>query len=398
MKQNAVALEISHKYLKMVFGNVVGKQVIVTYAKKIPLNHSVENGVIKDRTAIIKELSKNNPVIDHDYNFSELIDRAILVLPPYGLEVYQTKQITSVISPEKIVGELDVKNIYSIIRNKKLPVDNELIDIIPDAFVLDNGEKFALPPIGKESSAITAYAKVHTLPNRINAEYSDCLKASNIKVERRVVSSFAVSELLSTYPEIPETYLLVDVGANSTSVSLIGKGQLFATRCFSWGGDNITDRIVRTFNVSESEAEKIKVLFGLDKRSMKFDYSVYKSKVGEVEESYSVEALNELIETELAEFTKLFNVTVEQLTNIYNIENIESTPVILLGGGSKLKGFVPYLKEHLPQKEISLLKLKSIGARDTSYANLLGAILVNRKYPVAHDQSAPTRVTVAREE
>ena len=60
MKENAIALEISHKYVKILFGYVLGKQVIVTYAKKIPLNHPLENGTIKDRISIIKELSKNS--------------------------------------------------------------------------------------------------------------------------------------------------------------------------------------------------------------------------------------------------------------------------------------------------------------------------------------------------
>ena len=398
MKQNAIALEISHRYIKILFGYVLGKQVVVSYAKKIPLNHPIENGVIKDRASIIKELCKNNPLIDEEYHLSELIDKVILVLPPYGLEVYQTKQITSVISPEKVVGELDVKNIYSIIRNKKLPIDNELIDIIPDAFVLDNGEKYSLPPIGKESSAITAYAKVHTLPSRINAEYTDCLKSSNIKIERRVVAPFALSELLATYPDFPSTYYLVDIGANTTSISLIGKGQLFATRCFASGGDNITDAIISTFNISEQEAEKIKILFGLDKREMKFDYSVYSSVVDDNKVSYSITALNEIIENELDEFVKMFNVNLEQLNNIYNVVNYCELPIILVGGGSKLKGLVPYLKEHLSNDNIELLKLKSIGARDTSFANLLGAILVNKKYPVAQDNASTTRVTVTREE
>ena len=398
MKQNAIALEISHKYLKVVFGYVLGKQVVINYAKKIPLEHVMENGVIKDRASIIKELSKNNPLVDQEYHLSELIDKAILILPPYGLEVYQTKQITSVISPERIVGELDVKNIYSIIRNKKLPVDNELIDIIPDAFVLDNGDKYALPPIGKESSAITAYAKVHTLPSRINAEYSECLKESNIKVSRRVVAPFAVSELLSTYEEIPDTYFLVDIGASTTSISLVGKNQLFATRSFSWGGDNITDHIVRSFNISEAEAERIKILFGLDKRTMKFDYSVCKAQVGESVESYSVAALNEIIESELVEFVKRYKMTVEQLSNLYNIENPSSMPVILLGGGAKLKGLVPCLKEKLSLDNIQILKIKSIGARDSSYANLVGAILVDKKYPVAKDQVSSAPISVTREE
>ena len=398
MKENAIALEISHKYIKIVIGYVLGKQVVVNYVKKIPLNHSIENGVIVDPNSIIKELSRNNPILDEQYHINQLISNAILVLPPYGLEVYQTKQITSVISAEKVVGELDVKNIYSIIRNKKLPVDNELIDIIPDAFVLDNGEKYAVPPIGKGSSAITAYAKVHTLPKRINADFTQVLRSSNIRVSRRVVAPFAVSELLSTYENMPNTYFLIDVGASSTSVSLVGNHQLFATRCISWGGDNITDGIVRNFNISEQEAENIKILFGLDKRKMKFDYAVYESKVGEEKRSYSIEALNEIIEKELEAFVKMLEVTIEQLSNIYNVVNHNTLPIYLIGGGSKLKGMVTYLSERLSNKNIELLKIKSIGARDTSLVSLLGAIYVNKKYPISKDAASENRVTVNREE
>lgn len=398
MKENVIALEISHKYIKIVFGYVLGKQVIVNYVKKIPLKHPLENGVIKDKAAIIKELTKNNPIIDETYHINHLINNAILVLPPYGLEVYQTKQITSVISPEKIVGELDVKNIFSIIRNKRLPVDNELIDIIPDAFVLDNGEKYVVPPIGKESSAITAYAKVHTLPKRINLEYSDCVKSSNIKIARRVVAPFAVSELLSTYPNIPNTYFLLDIGANSTTLSLVGNHQLFATRSFSWGGENITDSIVRNFNISESEAENIKILFGLDKRQMKFDYSVYESRQADDPKSYTVQALNEIIEAELQEFVKSLNVAIEQLSNNYNIESSESLPIILIGGGSKLKGLKDYLIANIANKNISLLKVRSIGARDLSLVSLLGSIIVDKKYPISKNNAGEARVAVTRED
>ena len=393
MKDSIVALEISHKYLKILFGYVQDNQVIVNYSKKVPLEHPLENGAVKDHASIVKELSKNNPVFDNEHHFHQLIDNAVLVLPPYGLEIYETQQFTSVISPEKIVGELDIKNIYSIIRNKKLPIDNQLIDIIPDSFNLDNGNRYALPPIGKESSAITVHAKVHTLPKRINDEHTACLVNSNVQVKRRVVAPFAISELIATYPEYPSTYFLLDIGASSTTISLVDNNVLFATRSFSWGGDNITDSIVRCFNISEKEAENIKILYGLDKRQMKFDYPV--AKLGE--ETYTVNALNELIEKELAAFISMISVGVEQLSNSYQIDDPSSIPFIVLGGGSKLKGLKPYLEEHLPNRQFKFLKIKSIGARDTSLAALLGSLLVNNRYPVSKLEAA-AKVSVSREE
>ena len=395
MKEPIVALEISHKYLKMVFGFIQDNQVIVDYVRKVPLNHSVENGVVKDHLAIVKELSKNNPVVDNDYHFEHLIDNAVLVLPPYGLEIYETQQFTSVISPEKIVGELDVKNIYNIIRNKKLPVDNQLIDIIPDSFQLDNGNRYALPPIGKESSAITVHAKVHTLPKRINDEHTSCLVDSNIQVRRRVIAPFAVSELLSTYSDIPSTYFLLDIGANSTTISLVDNHQLFASRSFSWGGDNITSNIMTSFNISEKEAEKIKILYGLDKREMKFDYPVSKVSSDEGEISHTIKELNEIIEKELNAFATMVNVGLEQLAKAYNIDDYSSIPMLLIGGGSNLKGLSSFLTNKVRNPH-RLVKMKSIGARDNSLCALLGSILVNHKYPV-DKKDAVNHVTVTRE-
>ena len=150
--------------------------------------------------------------------------------------------------------------------------------------------------------------------------------------------------------------------------------------------------------MSEQDAENIKILYGLDKRKMKFDYAVYESQVGEEKRSYSVEALNEIIEKELENFVKMLNVALEQLSNIYNITNSKSLPVILVGGGAKLKGMKAYLSNQLANSNIDLLKIKSIGARDLSLVSLLGAIYVNKRYSMASGGQGENRVTVNREE
>ena len=398
MKNYTIALEISHRYIKVVFGYFFDGKVFVNFAKKYPINHLLENGFIKEKPALIKELQKINPVTDDEYHFNELINNVSLVLPPYGLEVYRTKQITSVVSPEKIIGELDINNIYSIIRNKRLPVENELIDIVPEAFIIDNGNVYAQAPIGKTSSAINAFAKVHTIPKRINQDYSEVLKNANILISRRAVSSFLEVELLSTYPNIPDAYFLVDIGAASTSVSLVGKKQLFATRSFSWGGDNITDRIVSKFNISETEAEKIKILYGLDKRELKFNYSVCTVDTEEGQYQHSVQELNGLIEIELEAFYKMLVVAIEQLAQTYNVVDFQQMPILLVGGGSRLRGIVPFIVNKNVFTNIEAISPSTIGARDSSLFAVLGAIYVNEKYPNTSVGDKKPNVNVSRED
>ena len=398
MKNNTIALEISHKYIKVAFGYVQDGQVFINFVKKAPINHFLENGIIKEKNALVKDLMRMNPIVDQEYQFDELINNVTFVLPPYGLEVYQTKQITSVISPEKVIGELDIKNIYSIIRNKRLPVDNELIDIVPEAFVIDNGNMYAHAPIGKTSSAITAFTKVLTLPKRINQEYSEVVKNANIQINRKVVSTFAASELIASYPDTPDNFFLVDIGAASTSVSLVGNKQLFATRSFSWGGDNITDHLVSKFNISETEAEKIKVLYGLDKRVIKFDYSVCSVETEEGVTKHYVGELNSVIEEELDELIRNMTNAIEQLAQAYNVIEYANMPIILIGGGSKLKGIVPYILSKEIFQNVKTLSPTTIGARDPSLFALLGAIYSDNKYPNASDEEKKQSSPVSREE
>ena len=399
MKKNIISVEISHKFIKVVFGYVQNDQVYVEYVKKVPTNHYIENGKIVERDQLINELSRINPINDTEFQFNHLINNVSFILPPYGLEVYQTKQITSVISSERVISDLDIKNIYSIIRNKKLPVDNDLIDIVPEAFAIDNNNTYAQAPIGKISSAITALTKVHTLPRRINKEYSDILKDANISIDRKIVSTFAATELLSTYQDTPNNYFLVDIGSDSTSVSLIGKKTLFATRSFSWGGDNITDRIVSNFNINEVEAEKIKHLYGLDKRELKFKYAVSQNETEEGTDYHYIDELNNIIESELDEFYKLLVVAIEELAKSYNVIDYQAMPILLIGGGSRLKGLVPYLLDKNAFDTIRTVAPKSIGARDPSLFAVLGAIYVNKKYPNTYQgDTAKINVNVARED
>ena len=396
MKSRITVIELSNRFVKVVIGSVEQNQVVVHYVKKIPTRHVLENGAIVDRENLLATLAKINPINDEQYNIHELIDDAVIILPPYGLEIYGTTQITSVISKERIIGNQDIINIYSIISNKKLPVDNDLIDTIPEVYRIDSGERYAVAPIGKTSRAISVQAKVHTLPRRINAEYSGIISSAGINIAHKVVSTFAISELFATYVDLPNDYFLIDMGAYSTSVSLISGNKLLASRSFAWGGDNITERIIECFNINEKEAEHLKELYGLDNRKMNFLYPITTSPDGE-KKRYA-DDLNQIISESLDKFVGLANVSIEQLAVAYKVDTFRTLPLILTGGGSKLHGLLDYLKNKLNKEDIRIVAPRTIGARDPSLCACLGAILVHKNHPGVVEDINTATTTVSRED
>ncbi len=70
-----------------------------------------------------------------------------------------------------------------------------------------------------------------------------------------------INHFEQSMPEIyqKETVALVDIGFKKTSVSILSKGELALNRMVNLGGDQLTDGLAQTLNISHAEAEGIKV-------------------------------------------------------------------------------------------------------------------------------------------
>ncbi len=389
MTKPVAAIEFGSKKLKLVVGYELDGQVYILYALNKPYGHIVDGGSITDAPKLAQAISDVRQFSDPSVKLKVSISEALLSLPPLGLEIFQTKQVTTVISDEAKIGSLDIRNIYSLIKNGALPLDNQLIDVVPERYVLDQGRSFLRPPLNESSSTLTVYAKVHTLPKRIYGEYRNALHSGGLSLKRSVVAPFGACELLATYSDIPSDYLLVDIGSNLTTVSLIGDKELYASRAFDWGGDRITERIVESFNINETDAEKYKIIYGIDRREMSFRAPICSTDDGQGNEikHYSDE-LNNIIKKELDILVKQLNAAIEDLLKGYD-NTAKSLPMILIGGGAKLNGLVEFVEPKVQSESVKVVVPRTLGARDPTYTNCLGMIIANSKYPNVYDETHP---------
>ncbi len=397
MKKTVAAVEFGSKKLKLVVGYELDGKVYVLYALTKPYGHIVEAGNITDQQKLAQSLAEVRQIADPSAKLKITISEALLSLPPFGLEVFQTKQVTTVISDEGKIGNLDIRNIYSLIKNGALPLDNQLIDVAPERYVLDQGRTFIYPPLNESSTTLTVFAKVHTLPKRIAGEYKASMTAGGLSIKRSVVAPFAACELLSTYPDIPSDYLLVDIGSNMTTVSLIGEKELYASRFFEWGGDRITERIIESFNINEADAEKYKITYGIDKRETSFKAPVcttYDAEGNAIK--HYVDELNTIIKSELEIFVKELTIRIDDLLRDYD-KSAKALPMILIGGGSRLNGLIEYLEPKVQSEQVIAVTPRSLGARNPTFTNCLGMIIANTKYPNVYDETHPRVGQLTRE-
>ena len=389
MEKTVAAIEFGSKKLKLVVGYELEGKVYILYALTKPYGHIIETGTVIDKQKLVQSINEVKQFSDPSAKLKVSISEALLALPPFGLEIFHTKQVTTVISEEGKIGNLDIRNIYALIRNGAMPLNNQLVDVAPERYILDQGRFYLRPPLNESSSTLTVLAKVHTLPKRVFGEYCSAMENSNVSVKRTVVAPFAACELLSTYEDVPEDYILVDIGSNITTVSLIGEKELYASRFFEWGGDRITERIIESFNINESDAEKYKITYGIDKREMSFKAPVCTTDDGMGNEiKHYTDELNAIIKSELDILIKQLNAAIEELSKDYE-KTIKSLPMVLIGGGSRLNGLIDYIEPKLQNEKVIAVLPRTLGARNATFTNCLGMIIANSKYPNVYDETHP---------
>lgn len=392
------ALEITNKAIKLVIGYEINGQVYVVYSLVKSLGKIRDGASFIDPQNTISNLETIKTIKDESARITVNVAEALVAIPPEDLKIYETHQVTTVLSEESKVANIDIRNIYTLIRKGHLGLStsNQFVDIIPDRYILDQGRTSVAPPIGETTNTLTLYARVHTI-NRSTVEgFNEIVSGAGINVKRNVVAPFAASELLATMEGIPQDYILLDIGARRTTVSLIGRKQLHSSTIVEWGGDNITHKIQEKFNIRESDAEKIKIMYGIDKRETNFKAPVciYHDETGK-EYKYFIEDLNQIIKSEL---DILINKVNEGINNLLNGINpaYKQLPMILIGGGSLLKGLEAYMLPKVQSVSVTTVIPKVLGARNPALFNCLGMLLVQKKYQAVFDENHPKVGQVTR--
>ena len=390
MDKPIAAIELGSKKLKLVVGYEIDGQIYVLYTLTKPYGNCIEGGNFVDANKVATTIGSIREFTDPSAKLRLNISDVLLCLPPYSLGIYQTRQVTTVVTEDSKISNLDIKNIYALIRNSAYPLnDKALVDVVPESFTLDQGRIFARPPMGESSSTLTVSAKVQTLPSVLVDNYQSVLMSGGMVSRRNVVSSLAATELINSYPNMPHSYILVDIGSNTTTVSFVGNGALYGSTYFNWGGDNITEKIIERFNINEADAEKYKIMYGIDYSEMNFKAPICTTEDGNGQEVHHYnDELNEIIKGELEIFVEQLKEAIDQVVASHD-KSYRSFPMLLVGGGAELNGLVQYITPKVLSETVQVVRPKTLGARNATFFNCLGAILTHSRYPNLNDESHP---------
>ena len=106
-----------------------------------------------------------------------------------------------------------------------IPVNREIIDVIPREFIVDgcDGIKDPVGMIGTrlEVSACIVVGLLTAIQN-----IARCIQRAGLSVDSMVLKPLAVAEMLLTEDEMDMGVALVDVGAGTTEIAVFQEGAL----------------------------------------------------------------------------------------------------------------------------------------------------------------------------
>lgn len=381
MEKYISAIEVSDTEVRLAVGYVKNNKVNLIHVAERPIRGLVSHGEIVDFQTLSSIIASMKEFKDETTKEKITINEVTLVLPSLGLNVFQSVKTSNIVSPYSQIAQIDIENVVSLVQKEAIPGGSEIVDIIPDSFILERGRSFINPPINEKSNNITIKAKIHTLPTRVIQDYKRLLDNARMKVRRMCVSSYAICELAKYTSDVPDSYILVDIGADVTNLSLIGNSSPFETINVMSGASDLINSISNKFGLSYFDALELLKKYGLDERELTYKPVIATSMTNGLETKHDPESLNSLIRQFFnEEFFYKFDNAFETLMKGYP-DNVKNLPIVFTGGLTKMFGFEGLVKNKFETNaSLHYLEPECIGARDTSFSAIIGAIFASSKY------------------
>ena len=191
----------------------------------------------------------------------------------------------------------------------------------------DQAEKQSTDLLSEEEGTSKIKVLIVAIHNDIVKKHKDIVEKSSLDADFFEIEIF--STLRSVVNQKTGSIAILDVGAASTKLLIVERGNVVASHIINKGSQDITFSISRSLSVSVKEAEILKRTKGLT--------------VGAEPEKVLREAISITLDHIFSEANK-FLINFEEKSK-RKIDN-----VVLVGGGSSMRGFVEYASVHLQTK------------------------------------------------
>jgi len=351
MKDNVIAgLDIGSTSIRLVVGQKIagpaGEELQIIGAVSGPtagVSRGVVNSIEETTSSISAVLDKAERLVGVP------ISRVWVSLNDPYIKCERSKGVVAVGRSDGEINDNDVNRAIEAARALAVPVNYEILHVIPIKFGVDN-QGDVKDPIGMNGIRL----EVETLiVQGLNTQIKNLTKAiyrTGLEIEDLVIAPLAAAEAVLSVKQKDLGVALISLGSATTSLAVYEERNLIHTAILPIGAEHITSDIAIGLRCPINLAERIKQEYGtatpedVDKKD-EVDISQL-VKEEEVNDDISIISRHYLAEIINARVEEIFEKVDAEFRRI-DRSGLLPAGVIFVGGGSELDGLVEAAKQKL---------------------------------------------------
>jgi cell division protein FtsA len=307
-----------------------------------------------------------------------------------------SRGVIAVSRKDNEIGAQDVDRVVEAAKAIAIPLDREIIHVIPQEYIVDD-QAGIKDPVGM--SGVRLEAEVHIITGAVTSAKNICrsIQRAGLKVNDLVLEPLASAHAVLGDDERDLGVVLLDLGGGTTDVAVFFEGSIRHTAIIPFGGANVTNDIAIGLRTPIDKAEAIKIQHGCAVAAMvPPDAAIAVQGVGgRSDRPIPRRTLASMIEPRMEEIFLLANKEVKK----NHFAELLGAGVVLTGGTSLMPGVVE-LAEQVFQMPVKLGAPQGLGGLSANVADprySTGVGLVMHAWQAEHGEEATHRSKGAAE-
>ena len=338
----------------------------------------MRRGVIIDTDDVAKSINESVEMAKNMAGVS--IRKAVINIGGCDIGFQDSKGVIAIGRADGEVVDDDINRVISEAQNIPLPMNREIVHVIPRKYRLDDQDNIK-NPLGMKGVRLEVDALVIESTSTNVKNISKCLYQTNIEIEDIVLEPLAAAKAVLSKKQKELGVALINIGGGTTSLAVYEEGDLVHTVVLPVGAGHITNDIAIGLRTSVEVAEKIKLEYGSAiARDVSKKDGIDLAQIDSQEEGViSRHHVAEIIEARLEE---IFSLVKKELI-VIGRSGLLPAGAVLVGGGAKMTNISELAKEELglpvqvgfPSGFGGILDKVD----DPSFSTVLGLILWNQE-------------------
>ena len=296
------------------------------------------------------------------------INKVIASVPSYMADFTFIRGNVDVNTDTGLVESKNIIDVLQIAMEDKVPIDREMVTIIPIDFKINGGE-IVSNPLGKQSKTLEARAIMVTAPKKNIYSVVTVLESLGVDVIDIMINSIGDINSLKTKETNDKVGAIINIGSDTTNISLYNKNIVVKNSIINMGGKEIDRVISNTYKLDLDTARKLKERFALAHRKYANVSEFMKvTNIENVDMKINQYDLSEVCMKKFQDIFLLVRKEIDYLTD-------KPLEYVIFTGGTSMMAHFDYLVKEEFSHNSSVGNVRIIGVRNNMYSSSVGNII-----------------------